>query len=43
MQTSGVDVVDGIVMIVLRFFLGQALPDFGETGPGTFVWPPGPE
>ena len=31
MQTLGAYEVDGIVMIVRRFHLGQVRPDFGET------------
>ena len=42
-QTSGAGGVGGIVMIVLGFLLGKALPDFGETGLGTVVWQTGPE
>ena len=42
-KTLGACVVDSIVIIVLRFFQGQALSDFGETGLGTVIWPPGPE
>ena len=42
-QTLGAGRVGGIVMIFLRFCLGQVLSDFGETGMGTIVWPPGPE
>ena len=42
-QTLGAGGVGGIVMIVLRFRLGQALPEFGETGMSNVVWPPGPE
>ena len=40
MGAGGVGV---IAVIVLRFCLGQALPDFGETGMGTVVGPTGPE
>ena len=42
-QTSGACAVDGIVMLALRFCLGQALPEFGETGMGIVVWLPGLE
>ena len=42
-QTLGACVVDGIVMIALRFRLGQVLPDFGETGIDIVVWLPGDE
>ena len=42
-QTLGAGGVGGIVMIVLRFCLGKELPDFGETGLGTVVWPTGTE
>ena len=42
-QNFSACVVGGIVIVVLRFFRGQALPDFGETGLGTVVWPPRPE
>ena len=37
----GACVVDGIVLISLRFCLGQALLDFGETGLVIVVWLPG--
>ena len=36
-QTWDVYAVEGIVMIVLRFCQGQALPDFGETGQGIVI------
>ena len=36
-QTSGAYTVGGIVTISRRFCLGQALPDFGETGLDIFV------
>ena len=39
----GACVVDGIIIITLRFHLGQAFPDFGETGPVIIVWMPGME
>ena len=37
-KTSGSYVVDGIVIIVLGFHRGQALPDFGETGMFIVIW-----
>ena len=42
-QNSGAGRYGVIVMIFLRFRLGKALPDFGETGLGTVVCPTGPE
>ena len=42
-QTVGSCGVVGIVIVVLRFLRGQAVPDFGETGLVTVIWPPGPE
>ena len=42
-QTSGAYAVGDIVMINQRFCLGQALPDFGETGMDIFVGPLGLE
>ena len=42
-QNLGACGFDSIVMIVPRFSLGQALLDFGETGLGIVVWPPGPD
>ena len=42
-QTSGACRVGGIVIVVLRFRRGKAVPDFGETGLVTVVWPPGLE
>ena len=40
-QTSGDYAVGGIVTISRRFCLGQALPDFGETGLDIVVGPLG--
>ena len=37
-QNSGACLVDGILMIDLRFCQGQELPDFGETGLGIVMW-----
>ena len=42
-KTSGACGVGGTLGFVMRFCRGQALPDFGETGMGTVVWPPGLE
>ena len=42
-KTLGACGVGGIVIVLLRFLQGQAVPDFGEIGLGTVVWPPGPE
>ena len=42
-KNSGACSVGGIVIVVMRFLQGQAVPDFGETGLGDVIWPPGPE
>ena len=40
-QTPGAYAVGGIVIIARRFHLGQAFPDFGETGLDIVVGPLG--
>ena len=42
-QTSGACLVGGTLVVALRFCRGQALSDFGETGIGIVIWPPGLE
>ena len=42
-QNSGACGVGSIVIIVLRFCQGKSFPDFGETGLGAVIWPPGAE